>query len=180
MNDFLNKREESTHSGQRDKAITIEAVMVNLSDLSVIFDFYYKLCNEQLEKMDELNPSGVQLKFDHDFIKFVSDDYDINQPDKIFARRLEQDTKVLGESEVQPIFQNPILDKDNFYLYEKTINILFIQDEVTSDLLKNKKRKEPILEAHIKELLKSNLPDLNMSRHLIEDKNDLGQIIHVL
>ena len=59
MNDFLNKREESTHLGQRDKAITIEAVMVNLSDLSVIFDFYYKLCNEQLEKMDELSPSGV-------------------------------------------------------------------------------------------------------------------------
>ena len=65
-------------------------------------------------------------------------------------------------------------------MYEKTINILFIQDEVTSDLLKNKKQKEPILTAHIKELLKSNLPDLNMSRHLIEDKNDLGQIVHVL
>ena len=52
--------------------------MVNLSDLSVIFDFYYKLCNDQLEKMDEQSPSRVQLKFDQDFIKFVSDDYDIN------------------------------------------------------------------------------------------------------
>ena len=78
MNDFLNKREENTNLEQRHKAITIEAVMVNLSDLSVIFDFYYKLCNDQLEKMDEQSPSRVQLKFDHDFIKFVSDDYDIN------------------------------------------------------------------------------------------------------
>ena len=78
MNDFLNKREESTHMDKTQKAISIEAVMVNLSDLSVIFDFYYKLCNDQLEKMDEQSSSGVQLKFDHDFIKFVSDDYDIN------------------------------------------------------------------------------------------------------
>ena len=51
--------------------------MVNLSDLSIIFDFYYKLCNEQLESLEE-HPNGVSLKFDQDFIKFVSDDHDIN------------------------------------------------------------------------------------------------------
>ena len=37
-----------------------------------------------------------------------------------------------------------------------------------------------MLEAHIKELLKSSLPDLKLSGHLIKDKNDLGQILDVL
>ena len=77
MDDFLSNLGENVKMEESQKSISIEAVMVNLSDLSIIFDFYYKLCNEQLESLEE-HPNGVSLKFDQDFIKFVSDDHDIN------------------------------------------------------------------------------------------------------
>ena len=46
MDDFLSNLGENVKMEESYKSISIEAAMVNLSDLSIIFDFYYKLCNE--------------------------------------------------------------------------------------------------------------------------------------
>ena len=72
----------------------VDAVMVNQSDLSVIFDFFYKLATEQIVGQAEGTPTGSEHRFEPDFINFVAEDYDNNQPDTIFCRKLQQDSNI--------------------------------------------------------------------------------------